>query len=185
MRAATAPAPGDITRIVVFAVTRRLVIQETTRYTGGCSQIQEILPGWLRLYQARMQGLVPCGGDAPLWWTLRRPFRPLGYHAARRMFERANAVLRANWTLHDLRHSAAYRMARDPRTSLTDVRWVLGHSQLTTTQIYLSPVPEDVIASVLAHHSRRSRGEGNDQDEAAAPTYRAESLNVLFGQGTA
>jgi integrase len=65
---------------------------------------------WLRLYQAQMAGLVPSGRDQPLWWTLRRPFRPLSYHAAYRMFTRANAVLGANWSLHDLRHTAAYRM---------------------------------------------------------------------------
>ena len=69
---------------------------------------------WLRLYQAEMQGKVPAGRDQPLWWTLRRPFRPLTYHAARAMFVRAGALLGANWSLHDLRHTAAYRMARDP-----------------------------------------------------------------------
>ena len=37
------------------------------------------------------------------------------------MFERANALLGANWTLHDLRHSAAHRMARDPALPLADV----------------------------------------------------------------
>jgi integrase len=70
---------------------------------------------WLRLYQAEMHGLVPPGADEQLWWTLRRPFRRLGYDAARAMFARANATLGANWTLHDLGHSAAYRMARDPK----------------------------------------------------------------------
>ena len=35
---------------------------------------------WLRLYQAQIQELVPTGRDQPLWWTLRRPFRPLTYH---------------------------------------------------------------------------------------------------------
>ena len=50
--------------------------------------------------------LVPGGPDEPLWWTLRRPFRPLTYDAARMVFTRANAALGANWTLHDLRHSA-------------------------------------------------------------------------------
>lgn len=30
---------------------------------------------WLRLYQARVQALVPAGRDQRLWWTLRRPFR--------------------------------------------------------------------------------------------------------------
>jgi integrase len=76
---------------------------------------------WLRLYDAQMHGLVPMGGDDPLWWTLRRPFRQLSYHAAYRMFHRANASLGANWSLHDLRHIAAYRMARDPGMPLADV----------------------------------------------------------------
>jgi integrase len=62
-----------------------------------------------------MQDLVPTGPDDPLWWTRRRPFRPLSYHAAVAMFGRVNALLGANWTIHDLRHSAAYRMARDPK----------------------------------------------------------------------
>ena len=57
-------------------------------------------------------------GPSRLWWTLRRPHRPLTYHAAHRMFERANASLGADWTLHDLRHSAAARMARDPQLTL-------------------------------------------------------------------
>ena len=70
---------------------------------------------WLRLYQEEMRGQVPAGRDDPVWWTLRRPFRPLSYHAARAMFGRANESLGANWSLHDLRHTAAYRMARDPR----------------------------------------------------------------------
>lgn len=43
---------------------------------------------WLRLYQARLEGLVPAGADQPLWWTLRQPFRASGYHAAYRMFTR-------------------------------------------------------------------------------------------------
>ena len=76
---------------------------------------------WLRLYQAQMHGLVPAGPDDPLWWTLRRPFRALGYHAAYRMFHRASASLGANWSLHDLRHLAAYRMSRDPGMPLADV----------------------------------------------------------------
>lgn len=59
---------------------------------------------WLRLYQQQMQGLVCPGRDQPLWWTLRRPFRQLTYHAAYRMFARVNAELGTNWSLHDLRH---------------------------------------------------------------------------------
>jgi integrase len=132
---------------------------------------------WLRLYQARWENVVPAGRDQPLWWTLRQPFRALSYHAAYRMFSRVNAAMGANWTLHDLRHTAAYRMARDPDMPLTDVQWILGHAQLTTTQIYVSPLPEDVIASVLAHYQRR----GAPRPTPPPSPYRPESLNVLFG----
>ncbi len=79
------------------------------------------------------------------------PARPLTYHAAHRMFERVNAALGADWTLHDLRHSAAARMARDPQLSLADVQWVMGHAHLTTTELYLTPGNDEVIAGVLAH----------------------------------
>src|SRR5207344_3247616 len=75
--------------------------------------------------------------------------------------------------------TAAYRMARDPQMPLTDVQWVLGHAHLSTTQRYLNPVIEDVIAGLLAFHARQ-----RDRDPAAppAPGYRAESLQTLFGE---
>jgi integrase len=137
---------------------------------------------WLRLYQQEVQGLVPSGPDDPLWWTLRRPFRPLNYHAARAMFDRANAAVGAGWSLHALRHTAAYRLARDPDVPITDVQWVLGHASLATTQIYVVPTAEDVIASTLAHYRRQA-----EPKPAALPGpgagYRPESLDVLFGKG--
>jgi integrase len=134
---------------------------------------------WLRLYQAQLSGLVPAGRDEPVWWTLRRPFRRLGYDAARAMFNRANAALGSNWSLHDLRHSAAYRMARDPKMPLIDVQWVLGHAHLSTTQRYLNPVTEEVIAEVLAFHARQHER----APAAPAAGYRPESLRMLFGEG--
>ena len=138
---------------------------------------------WLRLYQAQMDPLVPTGADEPLWWTLRRPFRRLSYHGAYRMFTRVSAAVGASWTLHDLRHSAAYRMARDPQVSLSDVQWVLGHAHLSTTQLYVSPTAEDVIVSVLEHHARRGRPQPEaDQPRQAGMGYRSESLDVLFGR---
>ena len=107
------------------------------------------------------------------------------------MFGRAAAALGANWTLHDLRHTAAYRMARDPQLPLADVQWVLGHAHLSTTQLYLTPMPGDVIAGLLAHHQRAqdigSMVTATDQPNTAAPTpsgYRQESLDVLFGGRT-
>jgi integrase len=106
------------------------------------------------------------------------------------MFTRAAAALGANWTLHDLRHTAAYRMARDPQLPLTDVQWVLGHAHLSTTQLYLTPMPGDVIAEVLAHHRRvehAAAAAGGVPDAgvvAASDGYRRESLDVLFGGRT-
>jgi integrase len=135
---------------------------------------------WLRLYQAQMHGLMPAGRDDPLWWTLRRPFHQLTYHAARAMFTRANDSLGTNWSLHDLRHTAAYRMTRDPAMPLTDVQWILGHAHLSTTQIYTAAPASEVIASILAYYDRRAQAPG---PAGPAPGYRAESLDVLFGTG--
>ena len=134
---------------------------------------------WLRLYQAQLSDLVPVGRDEPLWWTLRRPLRALSYDAARAMFNRANAAVGSNWSLHDLRHTAAYRMARDPDMPLSDVQWVLGHAHLSTTQRYLNPVTEDVIAGVLAFHARQRE---RQPEAPPAEGYRPESLRILFGE---
>jgi site-specific recombinase XerD len=135
---------------------------------------------WLRLYQQEMPGVVPRGPDEPVWWTLRRPFRPLTYDAARMVFTRVNRLLGANWTLHDLRHSAAKRMVRDPDLTLADVQWVLGHAHITTTEIYTAPAQDEVIAHVQAHHERQRAGQASPP-APPAPGYRPEVLAALFG----
>ena len=137
---------------------------------------------WHRLYQQELLRLgVPRGRRQPAWWTLRRPYRPLSYHGAHRMFERVNASLGADWTLHDLRHSAASRMSRDKELSLTDVQWVMGHAHLSTTEIYLTPTRDEVIEGVLAHHARQSRVQQAPPPQPA-PGYDPKSLSVLFGR---
>ncbi len=134
---------------------------------------------WLRLYQHELRERTPKGAEQPLWWTLRRPARPLGYDAARMVFGRANAVLGTNWTLHDLRHSAAKRMLRDPNLTLADVQWVLGHLHITTTELYLEPAEDEVVAHVLAHHARQAAEPA--RPAVPAPGYRPEVLRTLFG----
>jgi integrase len=84
--------------------------------------------------------------------------------------------------LHALRHTAAYRMAEDPTLPLTDVQQVLGHANLSTTQIYLTPRAEDVIRRVLAHHAQTSQQAQERVVPALAPGYRPETLNILFGR---
>ncbi len=139
---------------------------------------------WLRLYQIEMGDLIPSGRRQPLWWTLRRPVHPLSYHGVHRMFERVNGAAGTTATLHSLRHTAAYRMAEDPTLPLTDVQEVLGHAQLTTTQIYLTPRKEDVIRRVLAHHAEQTRRASERIVPPPAPGYRPETLEVLFGRAS-
>ena len=154
----------------------------------GTRELQELPAStdafvWLRLYQVQMADLIPKGRRQPLWWTLRRPARPLTYHAVHRMFERVNQRAGTSATLHALRHTAAYRMAEDPAVPLTDVQFVLGHAQLTTTQIYLTPRKEDVIRRVLTHHAEQTRRAVGRLRPAPAPGYRPETLDALFGNG--
>jgi site-specific recombinase XerD len=154
----------------------------------GTGELQELPASadafvWLRLYQVEMAGLIPAGRRQPLWWASRRPARPLTYHAVHRMFERASDRAGTTATLHSLRHTAAYRMAEDPALPLTDVQLVLGHAQLTTTQIYLTPRKEEVIRRVLAHHGEQIRQAAGRARPDPAPGYRPEVLDVLFGNG--
>jgi site-specific recombinase XerD len=159
--------------------------QVITVVRKGSRELQELPAStdafvWLRLYQVEMAGLIPRGRRQPLWWASRRPARPLTYHAVHRMFERAGDRAGTSATLHSLRHTAAYRMAEDPALPLTDVQLVLGHAQLTTTQIYLTPRKEDVIRRVLAHHAQQTRQAAARARPALAPGYRPETLDVLF-----
>jgi integrase len=163
----------------------RQLITVTRKGTGELQELPASADAfvWLRLYQVQMAGLIPAGRRQPLWWTLRRPVRPLGYHAVHRMFERVNQQAGTSATLHALRHTAAYRMAEDPALPLTDVQFVLGHAQLTTTQIYLTPRKEEVIRRVLAHHREQTRQAAARARPAPAPGYRPETLDVLFRRG--
>ncbi|GIM90151.1 integrase [Paractinoplanes toevensis] len=133
---------------------------------------------WLRCYQQQIRGLVPTGGNAAVWWTLRRPLRPLTYAACLAVLRRANKALGTNWTLHDMRHTACSRMAQDPAMPLTDVQWVMGHARITTTQRYMNPRQEEVIARAKAHFARR-----NEPTPPPLPAagYRPEVLQALLG----
>ena len=164
----------------------RQLITVSRKGTGELQQLPASTDAfvWLRLYHAEMDGVIPAGRGHPLWWTLRRPVRPLTYHAVQRMFERACGKADSEATLHALRHTAAYRMAEDPALPLTDVQAVLGHRQLTTTQTYLVPRAEDVIRRVLAHHGEQVRQARQRAEPSAAAGCRPETLKVLFGPGS-
>lgn len=134
---------------------------------------------WLRLYQQEFTGRMSWSGQAWLWQTLRRPYRALTYAAMRAVLQRANGKLGTNWSLHDLRHSAAKRMMADPNLSLVDVQWVMGHAHVTTTQIYTEPVVEEVVERMLIHH--RTRRTAASAPSVPAAGYRPEVLATLLG----
>jgi integrase/recombinase XerD len=141
---------------------------------------------WLRLYLADLG--VPLEPNEPIWWTIRRRDRgeglrpqPFNYEALRAVFRRVNARLRTNWSMHDLRHTAALRMSRDDTLSLRDVQTILGHAHLSTTaDVYLVEDEAQVIRRVAGHLAA-------DKERKAAPPapvtagYNSNDLAVLLG----
>ncbi|MFF9858189.1 hypothetical protein [Streptomyces tendae] len=149
-------------------------------------EIHQRMSDRIRVRQPLLPTLVAHveGRYEPVWWTRRGPIRRLTYHGAHRMFERVNASLGADWTLHDLRHSAAARRVRDPKLTLSDVQWVLGHAHLSATEVYLTPHKDEVVAGVLAHHARQAREDIQPAPPPPAPGYDPASLDVLFGRSS-
>jgi site-specific recombinase XerD len=129
---------------------------------------------WLALYLAEQR--PPLIEHGPVWWTRTTPPKPLTYHAARAVLQRANTVLGTNWTLHDLRHTAAQRMLADPAFTLVDVQTILRHASVTTTQIYTQPRLEDLIEKVLEHYARPAA-----PPPALDPGYDAAAVQELLG----
>ncbi|MFE2448575.1 hypothetical protein ACFXDF_42195, partial [Streptomyces sp. NPDC059426] len=72
------------------------------------------------------------------------------------------------------------RSKRQQLLSLADVQWVLGHAHITTTELYLSPAQDEVVAQILAHHARQ-RAEREKPPAPPAPGYRPEVLEALLG----
>ncbi|MEV4112447.1 tyrosine-type recombinase/integrase [Nonomuraea sp. NPDC049695] len=164
--------------------------EQVIRVTRKGSRATQLLPAspdafvWLRLYQEEIwKRGAPRGRRQPLWVTLRRPFRPLTYPAARAMFARAQEALGSDWTIHDLRHTAAWRMAQDPNMPITDVQWILGHASLSTTQLYTLPGQDEVIAHAVAHYDRR-RQQAPVSVTPPAAGYNPRSLDILYGRHT-
>ena len=117
----------------------RQLITVSRKGTAGAAAAARPRPDafvWLRLYQAEMDGADP-GRARPAAVVDAAPAGAAadlsrGAPDVRAGVQQAGSAA----TLHALRHTAAYRMADDPALPLTDVQAVLGHAQLTTTQIY-------------------------------------------------
>jgi integrase len=142
---------------------------------------------WIRLYLADLGD--PLGPNKPLWWTLRRRDggaglrrQPLTYDALRAVFRRVNALLGTNYSIHDLRHTASLRMARDESLSLKDVQVILGHAHLSTTaEVYMVEDEVQVIRRVQRHLAEREVRAQQPPPPVAAG-YDATDLSILFGE---
>jgi len=117
---------------------------------------------------------IPAPGE-PLWRVRRGEARPLTYSAMRRVLQRANAESGTNWTLHDLRHTAATRLANDPALTLQDVKAILRHANINTTGIYTALCVEDLFDKLQEHFTapRPAR--------RLAPGYDPADAAVVFG----
>ena len=108
----------------------------------------------------------------------------MNYEALRAVFRRANAVLGTNYSMHDLRHTCALRMARDETLSLRDVQTILGHAHLSTTaEIYLVEDQQSVIRRVGEYLAQRER-RAQQRPPALAVGYDAGDVSVLLGDIT-
>lgn len=129
---------------------------------------------WLRLYLKEMPLRTP---EDALWWTLRRPSRPLQYSALRAVIERVNQNLGTSITLHDFRHTCATRMANDPSIPLTDVQAVLRHKHLTTASQYIHTQTEEMVERVRRHHETPPA-----QAQTTLWGYNPSDMTDLFGE---
>jgi len=115
------------------------------------------------------------GDGAPIWRTRRGEARPLTYWAARRIIQRAQEQLGTNWTLHDARHTAATRMARDPALTLVEVQTILRHAHVTTTALYTVVGLEDLVDKLAEHYQRPT------QPVRWSATYNPDDVAAVFG----
>lgn len=114
--------------------------------------------------------------DGGLIWRARRGSpRPLSYWAARRILQRAQGHLGTNWTLHDARHTAATRLARDPALTLVEVQTILRHAHLSTTALYTAVGLEDLLDKLAEHYQRPP------QPIRWTASYEPEDVAAVFG----
>ncbi|WP_327706932.1 site-specific integrase [Streptomyces decoyicus] len=71
----------------------------------------------------------------------------------RRVMQRANTMLGTNWSLHDLQHTAAYRMANGGKLTLPEVQTIMRHADIQTTNRYLAVHIEELFDKLTEHYA--------------------------------
>lgn len=113
--------------------------------------------------------------DEVIWRALHGVPRPLNYHAARRVLQRANALLGTDWTLHDLRHTTIARMVSDPNLTLPEVMAVTRHRRVSSMTPYLRPRIDEVFEKVQEHFTAPK------PEQTLTPGYDADDFRAVFG----
>ncbi|MET7949072.1 tyrosine-type recombinase/integrase [Micromonospora sp. NPDC005324] len=117
---------------------------------------------------------TPSAGE-PVWRTRRGRRRPLTYFALRRMMQRVNQRLGTNWSLHDLRHTAAVRMANGNKLTLPEVQAIMRHADIQTTSRYLAVRVEELFDRLAEHYAQPRR------EKAYPAGYDAADIAAVFG----
>jgi integrase len=121
------------------------------------SRVREFVPispqACVRLARYLERTGTPRFGE-PIWRACRGSDRPLSYSALRRALQRAQEQLGTNWTIHDLRHTAATRMANGGSLTLPEVQAILRHADIRTTGRYLGVRIEHLVDALLEHYNR-------------------------------
>lgn len=130
----------------------------------------------LRALQRYLDTIDFCSPDEPIWRSRRGGDRPLTYSALRRVIQRANDKLGTNWTAHDLRHTAATRLSRDPTFKIEEVQAIMRHRSLKSTGIYQRARLDDLIDRLQEHYRR-------PKVTTIRPTagYKQEDVEAVFG----
>ncbi|MFC8670789.1 tyrosine-type recombinase/integrase [Streptomyces sp. NPDC057199] len=159
--------PGDIdwAKQLIYVVTKGTDDREAV----------PVSPQALTVLAAYLDRIGLPTAHEPVFRALRGEDRPLSYSAMRRVFQRVNERLGTNWTLHDLRHTAANRMANDPNLTLAQVRAILRHSDLATTGRYLNARVEELFDALQAHYNRPR------VQRTFAAGYDADDIKAVFG----
>ena len=117
---------------------------------------------------------IPASGE-PVWRTRHGQVRPLGYYALRRILQRANQRLGTNWTAHDLRHTAATRMANGGLLTLAEVQAILRHADIRVTGRYLVARVEELFDKLAEHYGRPR------PQTTHSPGYDPADVQAVFG----
>jgi len=109
---------------------------------------------WYLRFKARRGEAT--AADSPVFVSARSG-RPLGRRRMQDVFRRwcAEAGLSRPYRFHALRHTYATELYRAGEGDLRLVQKQLGHSRITTTQVYADVLDEDAEAAVERLYRRR------------------------------